>query len=82
VVREERRRLHLRTAGNISLDRLVDEPADDPNPSRENTKLSTRLRRDRYKAKSWSKERRVCARIEPSLGRHFGDDALICGISI
>ncbi len=52
--------------GNIILDRLVDEAADDIRTRRAlDQKPALRgFAETRYQAKSWNKERRVCARIE------------------
>lgn len=54
--------------GNTALDRLVDAAADDIRTRRALAKQPS-LRgfaETRYRAKSWTKERRVCARIEAS----------------
>src|SRR5437763_4958039 len=52
--------------GNIILDRLVDEVADDIRTRRafEQKPALRGFAETRYQAKSWNKERRVCARIE------------------
>jgi hypothetical protein len=49
--------------GNIILDRLVDEVADDIR-TRRALEQKPALRGFADQAKSWNKERRVCARIE------------------
>src|SRR5258708_29580323 len=52
--------------GNIILDRLVDDVADDIRTRRalEQKSALRGFAETRYQAKSWNKERRVCARIE------------------
>ena len=52
--------------GNTILDRLVDEAADDIRTRRalEQKSALRGFAETRYQAKSWNKERRVCARIE------------------
>src|SRR6185312_4926313 len=52
--------------GNIILDRLVDEVADDIRTRRalEQKPALRGFAETRYQAKAWNKERRVCARIE------------------
>ena len=52
--------------GNTILDRLVDETADDIRTRRalEQKPALRGFAETRYQAKSWNKERRVCARIE------------------
>jgi hypothetical protein len=52
--------------GNTPLDRLVDETADDIRTRRalEHKPALRGFAETRYQAKSWNKERRVCARIE------------------
>src|SRR5713101_7216504 len=52
--------------GNTILDRLVDEAADDIRTRRalEQQSALRGFAETRYQAKSWNKERRVCARIE------------------
>jgi len=50
--------------GNIILERLVDEVADDIRRALEQKPALRGFAETRYQAKSWNKERRVCARIE------------------
>jgi hypothetical protein len=68
--------------GNAVLDRLVEAEADDIRTRRAEGKLAV-LRgyaETRYAAKSWTRERRVVARIEAKESDE--DDMLRCGLDI